>query len=175
MAANAIQREAKALHAAFAPAGTPWRAPLVVAGIPTFSASMRGNRASCPHKFIEELSRRFSVTMLDEFNTSKVCMFDHHLVQPNGIEGFKKLSCTSPACVCRTHVPPAQQFGPVGAVVRRVINRDVNACTNLLFIFVHECLFGMRPAPFRRYYDSRRLQPGHAGAALAATYTCTCT
>ena len=107
-------------------------APLVIVGNGSFGAT-KGNRSGCPIWLRNYFSRHYVTIMVDEYNSSQKCPKCHG--QTEFYEGYRVKECKNPNCVHDKHE-------------RFLMNRDISAPMNMLYIVAHMIRFGERPQVF---------------------------
>ena len=142
------------------------RAPIIVFGNPTFKASAKRQRSGAPKKLLRYLKRFFTVVVIGEYNTSKLCprcQGELDLIDPKGTRMWK---CPS----CRSHCEkplygvggernaatlfglnpefPPREWPPPVIEHPFIVNKDISAALNMFHIFYHLIATGERPAAF---------------------------
>ena len=106
-------------------------APILVIGNPTFSATMKGHRAACPKLLIKYLSRFFTVIIVNEYNTSKLCC---QCCVP--LESFQD---SIRFYQCAGGCQRSNGGGPL------IVNKDRSAALAMIRIFITLLATGSRP------------------------------
>ena len=117
-------------------------APIIVFGNPTFSASAKGQRSGAPKKLLRYLKRFFTVVVVGEYNTSKLCPQCRQpleLIDPEGFRIWKCRYCRS-RCLNGNH-EVYHEF---------VVHKDISASLNMFHIFYYLMATGERPPEFSR-------------------------
>jgi len=113
---------------------------VIAMGAAAFSSCMKGNKPVPKNKLITALSKKTTVIMVDEFNTSQKCSCCHH--QLKGMKNEGKIVYGVKQCMecCIDNSKPCNVTH----------NRDRNAAKNILYIFQHWLIHGKRPKIFSR-------------------------
>lgn len=117
-------------------------APIIIFGNPTFSASAKRQRSGAPKKLLRYLKRFFTVVVVGEYNTSKLCPQCQqalHLIDPEGFRMWRCGFCRS-RCVNGNH-EVYHDFD---------VNKDISASLNMFHIFYYLMATGERPPEFSR-------------------------
>ena len=113
------------------------KAPLVIIGDGSFG-SMKGHRASCPIWLQKYFKRHYLVILVDEYNSSQKCPKCHGQMEEH--EGHRIKRCSREGC---------RHAGKENFLV----NRDISAPMNMLFIVAYMLRNGSRPPDFRPKND----------------------
>jgi hypothetical protein len=103
--------------------------------------SIKRKRASHAGTLLKVLKRHFLVITLDEYNTSKRCSKCHgYLEDLPGTHRIKR--CDNEAC--QSTITLTQERVPF------LVNRDVSAPVNMVYVLLHMLRYGRRPESFQR-------------------------
>lgn len=122
-------------------------APIVIIGKPTFSATMKRQRAGSPKKIIKHLSRFFTVILVDEFNTSQRCCQCGSELERVG-NSIRMYDCTG-GCTFKDKEDKARDTN-----IPLRVNKDTCAAIGMARIFATLYAFQKRPT----FYTSRQQQ-----------------
>ena len=122
--------------------------PVVVAfGGAKFSVTSKGY-ASGPVEGVRQALRRMWVEVYDvnEDYTSQLCHHCHEKLVLMYSQGGEGRGGSAIHCVRRCLT---------ATCVRNILNRDVNAAVNMLYVFEHEVQYRVRPQCYTRAYQQR--------------------
>jgi len=133
---NNLLAIAESNHREYSPGTKMEKAPVLIFGDGSF-ATMRGQRATCPSKILDYLSRFFLVIVVGEHNSSQKCpkCWEQMDLVKNQT-GYRLKYCKGD---CR-------QTGDVSK--RFIVHRDISAPINMLSIVISLVWFGFRPEAF---------------------------
>lgn len=132
------------------------RDAIVAYGAAKFGSCVRGNPPVGLKAMLRRLQQRCTVFLVDEHRTSRVCS----IADCNG-----ELELMKGHVWDRSQQPPVRREKRFWAVQRctlcgMVWNRDHNAATNILNVFLSICATGKRPEPFRHRNAPRAPRAG---------------
>jgi hypothetical protein len=103
--------------------------------------SMKRKQSSHAETFLKTLKRHFLVITLDEYNTTKRCSKCHRYLQDLP-DTHRIKRCDNEAC--RPTIRETHEQVPF------LVNRDVSAPVNMVYVLLHMFRYGRRPENFRR-------------------------
>ena len=119
--------------------------PIIVMGIPTFKATMKGKRACAPKKTVEYVSRFFTLVMIGEYLTSQRCPQCLAFLRKKFDHSTRIWEC--PCCKVSPPNLPDEQ-APF------VVNKDISAALNIFLIYASLIWTGERPLAFQPRKDA---------------------
>ena len=154
-------------------------APILLVGIPTFSATMKGKRSVAPKKIIEYLKRFFTVVLINEDMSSQLCPCCLHKMKKLIRKSTRVWFCDNPQCWRVQDVrlkrkkkeeenrdndrDQASSTDPLEEELDIfIVNKDISAAVNFFQIFMVLMTTGTRPEQFiSEWSKSRGIKKSH--------------